>query len=84
MQLLKNKTNEQDAQLQDVNMKAAELIQRQSQLQQGLIEQQQQFANNAPQLPPEMVVQALAAIRSDINGLDPNETGERIRSWIEQ
>ena len=81
MQQLRNIASEQDAQLRDMNMKAAELIERQSQLQQGLIEQQQR--EMVPQIPPQVIDEALAAIRSDVDSLDPNETGEKIRSWIE-
>ena len=81
MQQLRNIASEQDAQLRDMNMKAAELIERQSQLQQGLIEQQQREL--VPQIPPQVIDEALAAIRSDVDSLDPNETGEKIRSWIE-
>lgn len=81
MQQLRNIASEQDAQLRDMNMKAAELIERQSQLQQGLIEQQQR--EMVPQISPQVIDEALAAIRSDVDSLDPNETGEKIRSWIE-
>lgn len=81
MQQLRNIASEQDAQLRDMNMKAAELIERQSQLQQGLIEQQQR--EMVPQIPSQVIDEALAAIRSDVDSLDPNETGEKIRSWIE-
>lgn len=81
MQQLRNIASEQDAQLRDMNMKAAELIERQSQLQQGLIEQQQR--EMVPQIPPQVIDEAIAAIRSDVDSLDPNETGEKIRSWIE-
>ncbi len=82
MQVLRNKATEQDAQLRDMNMKAAELIERQSQLQQGLIEQQQR--EFVPQIPSHVIDEAIAAIHSDLDALDPNETGEKIRSWIEQ
>ena len=82
MQMLRNKASEQDAQLRDMNMKAAELIERQSQLQQDLIIQQQR--EMVPQIPSHVIDEAIAAIHSDIDALDPNETGEKIRSWIEQ
>ena len=82
MQLLRNKASEQDQQLREMNMKAAELIERQTQLQQGLIEQQQR--EMVPQIPSSVIDEALAAIRSDVDSLDPNETGEKIKSWIEQ
>ena len=82
MQMLRNKASEQDAQLRDMNIKAAELIERQSQLQQDLIMQQQREV--VPQIPSHIIDEAIAAIHSDIDALDPNETGEKIRSWIEQ
>ncbi len=81
MQQLRNIASEQDAQLRDMNAKAAELIERQTQLQQGLIEQQQR--EYVPQIPSQVIDEALAAIRSDVDSLDPNETGEKIKSWIE-
>ena len=81
-QMLRNKANEQDAQLRDMNVKAAELIERQSQLQQALLEQQQRDA--VPQIPSHIIDEAIAAIHSDMDALDPNETGEKIKSWIEQ
>ena len=82
MQVLRNIANQQDEQLRDMNMKAAELIERQTQLQQGLIEQQQR--EMVPQIPSHVIDEALAAIHSDLDALDPNETGEKIKSWIEQ
>ena len=82
MQILRNKAEEQDAQLRDLNMRAAEMIERQSQLQQGLLEQQQREV--VPQIPNHIIDEAIAAIHSDMDALDPNETGEKIKSWIEQ
>ena len=82
MQVLRNLASQQDEQLRDMNMKTAELVERQTQLQQGLIEQQQREV--VPQIPSHVIDEALAAIHSDIDALDPNETGEKIKSWIEQ
>ncbi len=82
MQVLRNLASQQDEQLRDMNMKTAELVERQTQLQQGLIEQQQREI--VPQIPSHVIDEALAAIHSDIDALDPNETGEKIKSWIEQ
>ena len=51
---LRGKTTEQEKQLRDMNLKAAELIEKQSQLAQNLIEQQNQLAiaqQTAPQIP---------------------------------
>ena len=85
MQALMGKANEQDAQLQDINMKTAELIERQMQLQQEqLAIAQQQREMLVPQIPSHVIDDAIAAIHNDIDQLDPEETGEKIKSWIEQ
>lgn len=82
MELLKNKTADQDKQLQDVNMKASELIERQTQLAQGLLEQQQREYIPAP--PPYAMTDAINALRSDLEAIDGEEAGDKIKSWIEQ
>lgn len=84
MQALRNMAGEQDAQLRDINMKTAELIERQMQLQQQQMAIEQQQRETVPQIPSHILDEAIAAIHSDIDALDPNETGEKIRSWIEQ
>ena len=84
MQALRNMAGEQDAQLRDINMKTAELIERQMQLQQQQMAIEQQQRESVPQIPSHILDEAIAAIHSDIDALDPNETGEKIRSWIEQ
>lgn len=84
MQALRNMAGEQDAQLRDINMKTAELIERQMQLQQQQMAIEQQQRETVPQIPSHVLDEAIAAIHSDIDALDPNETGEKIRSWIEQ
>ena len=82
MEMLRNKTADQDKQLQDVSMKASELIERQTQLAQGLLEQQQREYIPAP--PPYAMTDAINALRSDLEALDGNEAGDKIKSWIEQ
>ena len=82
MEMLRNKTADQDRQLQDVNMKASELIERQTQLAQGLLEQQQREYIPAP--PPYAMTDAINALRSDLEAIDGSEAGEKIKSWIEQ
>ena len=84
MQALRNMAGEQDAQLRDINMKTAELIERQMQLQQQQMAIEQQQRETVPQIPSHILDEAIAAIHSDIDALDPSETGEKIRSWIEQ
>ncbi len=82
MEMLRSKTADQDRQLQDVNMKASELIERQTQLAQGLLEQQQREYIPAP--PPYAMTDAINALRSDLEAIDENEAGDKIKSWIEQ
>ena len=85
MQVLMNKTGEQDAQLRDINARTAELIERQVQLQQEqLAIAQEQKEMLVPQIPSHVLDDAIAAIHSDMDALDPEETGEKIKSWIEQ
>lgn len=80
--MLREKTKEQDLQLRDVNLKAAELIERQSQMAQGLIEQQQRTTAPAPTSTD--FDNAIKELRSDIEVLDENEAGEKIKNWIEK
>ena len=82
MEMLKNRTDTQDRQLQDVSLKASELIEKQTQLAQGLLEQQQKEYIPAP--PPYAMTDAINELRSDLEAIDDNEAGEKIKSWIEQ
>lgn len=82
MEMLKNRTETQDRQLQDVSLKASELIERQTQLAQGLLEQQQKEYIPAP--PPYAMTDAINELRSDLEAIDDSEAGEKIKSWIEQ
>ena len=79
MELLREKAYEQDRQLRDVNLKAAELIEKQSQMAQGLIEQQQKYV-----MPTADYDSTINEIKSDLEGLDEDEAGEKIKSWIER
>jgi len=78
---LQEKTYEQDLQLRDVNLKAAELIEKQTQMAQGLIEQQQREV-----IPPHAAElnNAIIDLRSDLEGMDEDEAGEKIKNWIEK
>ena len=82
MEMLKNRTETQDKQLQDVSLKASELIERQTQLAQGLLEQQQKEYIPAP--PPYAMTDAINELRSDLEAIEDSEAGEKIKSWIEQ
>ena len=78
---LKEQNELQEKQIKDLSVNAANLIQKQSQLQQGLIEQQ----NKPAALPTSAaeIREALRELKREFEGTDDAETGERIRSWIE-
>lgn len=82
MMLLHEKTQEQERQLQNVNLKAAELTERQAQMAQGLIEQQRREV--VPPQQSEELYNTIKDINSDLAGMDDNEAGEKIKSWIEK
>ena len=81
MQRLRQQNEAQEKQIKDLSMNAADLIEKQSQLQQGLIEQQ-----NRPALRSSgsEIRDALRELKKEFDGVDESEAGERIRSWIEQ
>ena len=72
----------QEKQIKDLSVNAADMIQKQSQLQQGLLEQQ-----NKPVAIPTSgaeIREALRELKREFDGVDDSEAGEKIRSWIEQ
>ena len=77
---LRQQNEEQEKQIQNLSQNAANLIEKQSQLQQGLIEQQ-----NRPMVKTSgaEVRNALKELKQELDGADESEAGERIRSWIE-
>lgn len=80
LEMLQEKTYEQEKQLRDVNLKAAELIEKQSQMAQGLIEKQQREI-----IPPSNELdRTIKDLKSDLEGLDEDEAGEKIKNWIEK
>lgn len=85
MELLREKTYEQDRQIQSVNLKAAELVEKQSQMAQGLIEQQQRVAVQQQQQPQSIDLNnTINELKSDLEGIDEEEAGEKIKNWIEK
>lgn len=88
---LRNRTQDQERQLRDVNLKAAELLERQSQLAQGLLEQQQQPQITQVQQPqPQPVPQAapigetIGELVADVEEVDDDEMVDKLKSWIEK
>ncbi len=78
---LREMNEAQEKQIKDLSVNAADLIQKQSQLQQGLLEQQ-----NRPAAIPATgaeIREALRELKREFDGVDEAEAGERIRSWIE-
>lgn len=96
---LRKKTADQEKQLNDVNLKASQLIEKQQQMAQGLMEQQalsqqfvQQISNQQqtpaiPQQPQQAVNEledVLDDVRSDLSVADVDELGDQVKSWLER
>lgn len=81
--MLQEKTYEQEQQIRDVNLKAAELVEKQKQMAQGLIEQQKRPQIHKPQRDEELTA-TLSEIKTDLEGADEEEVGEKIKNWIEK
>ncbi len=89
---LRTKSADQERQLRDVNLKAAELIEKQSQLAQGLLEYQQmpqQIAQVPQPQPVSMpqgapITEALGELAAEAENVDDDEMVEKMKSWIEK
>lgn len=82
VELLRQKTAQQEQQLSDINQRAAQLTERQSELAQGLVEQQQRGA--IPQQNPAQLADTLSNLSAELANTDDEEAGKKIKSWIEQ
>lgn len=78
IEMLREKSQDQDRQLRDVNLKAAELIERQSQMAQGMLEQKHQ-SQSIPELNS-----TLSELADEMTGLDDDDLAEHVKSWIER
>ena len=78
---LREQNEIQEKQIKDLSANAADMIAKQSQLQQGLIEQQNRPAIHSSGAE---IRDALRELKREFDGVDESEAGERIRSWIEQ
>lgn len=78
---LREQNEAQEKQIKNLSSNAADMIAKQSQLQQGLLEQQ-----NRPSVKTSGadIREALRELKREFEGVDESEAGERIRSWIEQ
>ena len=80
--MLRQKAAEQDRQLNDINSRAAQLTERQSELAQNMLEQQQR--EYIPQQDEGQMIAALENVSSQLSDADDEEAAEKIKSWIEQ
>ncbi len=79
IEMLREKSMDQEKQLRDVNLKAAELIEKQTQLAQGMLEQKQAAARPIPELNT-----TLSDLAAEMEGLDDEDVAEHVKSWIEK
>ena len=75
---LRQRAMEQERQLNDINSRASQLTQRQSELAQDLINQQQRTA--IPQFDERLLLDSIDSISGEIN----EENADKIKSWIEE
>lgn len=78
IEMLREKSQNQEKQLRDVNLKAAELIEKQTQLAQGMIEQR-----HSGQPLPELN-STLSDIASEMAEIDDDSLADHVKSWIEK
>ena len=81
LEKLREQNEAQERQIKDLSVNAANLIKNQTQLQQGLLEQQNKPA--AIPVSGAEIREALRELKREFEGADDDETGEKIRSWIE-
>lgn len=81
---LQQKTSEQEKQIVDVNLKAAELIEKQTILTQELLEHQKQMQIEKKKEPEISLDEVIEEVSSDITYADSERTMKELRSWIEK
>lgn len=82
---LQQKTKEQEKQIVDVNLKAAELIEKQSILTQELLAQQKQLQIERKPMQEDISLdEIIEEISSDISNSDSDKTLKELKSWIEK
>ena len=77
---LQQHAQQQDQMIQDVNMRAMELVEKQNQMAQGLLEQKQQAGFAIP----EDFSDTVSELQMDLEEADEEELGEKIKNWIEK
>lgn len=81
---LRIRTEQQEKQIVDVNLKAAELIEKQTILTQELLEQQKQLQIEKKSQADVSLDDIIEDVSADIAQSDSNKTVEELKSWIEK
>lgn len=81
---LKQKTNEQEKQIVDVNLKAAELIEKQTILTQELLEHQKQLQIEKKKEADSSLDEVIEEVSADLAHSDSEKTLKELKSWIEK
>ncbi|MBQ4124096.1 hypothetical protein IJD44_10335 [bacterium] len=84
LKMLKEKAKEQEKQIADVNLKAAELIEKQTILTQELLEQQKQMQIEKKPDNSSSLDEEIEDVISDIAYSDSEKTLKELKSWIEK
>ncbi len=82
VEALRQKTAEQEKQLNDINSRAQQLTARQSELAQNLLEQKNR--EYLPEQNESALLASLENVSAEMSDADADEAGEKIKSWIEQ
>ena len=84
---LRKLANQQEQQIQEMTQRANQLTAQQSELAQGLVEQQQRGAitqQQTPALTSDKLMEVLSGISADISDISEDEAADKIKSWIEK
>ena len=81
---LREKTSEQERQIVDVNLKAAELIEKQTILTQELLEHQKQLQLEKKAMMDTTLDEVIEEVSSEIANSDSEKTMKELKSWIEK
>lgn len=84
LRMLKQKTSEQEKQIVDVNLKAAELIEKQTILTQELLEHQKQLQIEKAKESEVSLDEVIEEVSADLAQSDSEKTLKELKSWIEK
>lgn len=81
---LQLQSDEQEKKIVDVNLKAAELIEKQTILTQELLAQQKQLQIERKKQPKDSLDDVIDELSADISQADKDKTSKELKSWIER